>query len=70
MSQNVFACCSSKGSWIFLYENGEIYTICELHFNSTAHRCFVKKVINMESKEGFDSESFFEEHPIGQMPGM
>lgn len=54
MSPELFSCCKSashSSSWIFIYQNSDIYGICDVHFTSEAHRAFVKYAINMKMPE-------------------
>ena len=54
MCPELFSCCSQaqqSSPWIFIYENTDIYSICDIHFTSNAHRTFVKYVINMKMPE-------------------
>ena len=65
MDPILFSCCKEVTAdipWIFVYENSDIYSICDDHFASEAHRAFVKYVINMKMPEKvFLPENIFEE---------
>ena len=55
-------CCCPKGqepSWIFVYENDEVYAICDEHFESLEHRFYVTPVINFETREMYSPENIF-----------
>ena len=70
MNHKVFGCCENKGVWIFLYENNEIYSICEEHFKSLAHRINVKKVVNIQTQQGYEPTEIFGGTKLEAMPGM
>jgi len=64
MYPELFSCCKDVTQnipWIFVYENSDIYSICETHFTSDAHRAFVKYVINMKTKKTYLPNEIFEE---------
>jgi len=71
MYPELFSCCKDVTQnipWIFVYENSDIYSICETHFTSEAHRAFVKYVINMKMPEKvFLPESIFGEVLLEKM---
>ena len=70
MSAEIMGCCENSTEWIFLYENGEIYSICQTHFNSIAHRCLVKKVINFRTKKDYTPDEIFGEDLCGPLPQL
>ncbi len=49
MQPQMHGCCEMTPSWIFVYENSTIFAICETHFESDAHRCFVTDVIDYDT---------------------
>jgi len=71
MQPELFSCCSNSihfAPWIFIYENKEIYSICDEHFASSAHRAFVKYVITTDPPSKlFLSEEIFREALIEKM---
>ena len=71
MYPDLFSCCKNAGEtalWIFVYENRDIYTICDMHFTSFAHRAFVKYVINMKIPDRiFSPSQVFEENNLEKM---
>lgn len=60
MTPNMYSCCKSEPTWIFIYENNEVYTICNDHFNSSAHQALVKSVINFKSHQMYDPALIFD----------
>ena len=54
-------CCEKQSSWIFVYENKEIWGICDTHFKSIEHRAFVKFVINIETRKSVTPDKIFKE---------
>ena len=50
-----------EASWIFIYQNSDIYSICDVHFTSQAHRIFVEYAINMK----IPSKLFFPDQIFG-----
>jgi len=62
MHPEMFSCCDKKlPSWIFIYENDVIFSICDIHFHSKAHRCFVKDVINYDDGQRYSPFEIFRE---------
>ncbi len=59
MQPEMFGCCKEQPSWIFIYENNEIYTICDFHFTSVAHRCFVKDIVDYKTRKRYTPEQIF-----------
>lgn len=52
MQPDIFSCCkdaTQKAPWIFVYENLDVYSICDVHFTSEAHRLFVQYAIEMKT---------------------
>ncbi len=64
MSLDVVGCCKKPPFWIFVYNTDNVYSICQDHFYSVAHRCNVKDVVNFQTKIHYDPETIFSEHPI------
>ena len=63
MQPEMFSCCENQQpSWIFIYENNIVFSICEKHFHSKAHRCFVKDIINYENGQRYSPVEIFREH--------
>ena len=60
MLPEMYSCCKTQPSWIFVYENGEVYSICDMHFNSDAHRSMVKSVMNLKSHKEYLPSLIFE----------
>ena len=42
-------CCKKTPVWIFVYEDGRIYAICDEDYLSIAYRINVKHVINIKT---------------------
>jgi hypothetical protein len=60
---DIWQCCGEQPTHIFIYENGQIFLICSIHFKSTAHRAFVKDVIDYKSRKRlYPNEIFGEAH--------
>ena len=57
-------CCGEQPTHIFIYENGQIFLICGVHFTSTAHRAFVKDVIDYKSGKKLWPDEIFGEVQI------
>lgn len=51
MQPEMYSCCKMQPSWIFIYENEQVYSICDVHFESENYRLFVKFVINMKTRK-------------------
>lgn len=49
MISEISCCCRVESSWIFVYENKEVWTICGKHFESIDHRYHVEFVINIKT---------------------
>ncbi len=64
MYHKVEGCCKRPTSWIFIYQNDVVFSICEDHFYSVSHRCDVKDVINFQTRICYDPKMIFQEHPI------
>lgn len=63
MYPKVVGCCHKPTAWIFVYKNEVIYSICQEHFFSTAHRNEVKDVINFQTRIRYEPEKIFQENP-------
>ena len=62
MQPEMFSCCENGlPSLIFIYENNVIFSICEKHFHSKAHRCFVKDVFNYDNGLRYSPFEIFQE---------
>ena len=51
MYPRLFSCCkhaTRTAPWIFVYTNGDAFSVCDEHFLSKAHRNRVKYVIDMK----------------------
>jgi len=59
MSPEMYCCCKMQSSWIFVYENKQVWGICENHFASDAHRLFVKNVINIQTNTLYSPDEIF-----------
>jgi hypothetical protein len=64
MQPEIVSCCQKPTRWIFVYQNGNGYSICKDHFYSPAHRCDVKNVINFQTRISYEPQIVFEEYPI------
>ncbi len=60
-------CCGEQPTHIFIYENGQIFLICSIHFKSTAHRALVKDVIDYKSGKKLDPDEIFGETQNAKM---
>lgn len=60
-------CCDNPTSWIFIYQNDEVYSICEDHFFSNVHRVLVRDVINFRTQKRYDPTKLFGENLIGSV---
>lgn len=60
----IVGCCKKTTTWIFVYENNDIYSICKEHFYSHAHRYNVKNVINFKTRISYLPEEVFKQFPI------
>jgi len=71
LGPDMFSCCKEavkSAPWIFVYENSDIYSICDIHFKSEGHRDLVKYVINMKIPEKvFLPNQVFEEVLLEKM---
>ena len=63
----MYVCCGEQPTYLFVYEDNKAYGICNEHFHSIAHRCFVKHVINLKTGEKLDPAKIFEETEIGAL---
>ncbi len=68
MYPEVVGCCQKPTMWIFVYQNGVVYSICKDHFYSVAHRSDVKDVINFQTRIKYEPEMIFQEFPIRFQP--
>ncbi len=68
MQPEMYVCCGEQPTYLFVYEDNKVFGICDEHFNSTAHRCFVKWVIDIETREKFFPNQIFGENVIATMP--
>jgi hypothetical protein len=64
MQPEIVGCCHKPTMWIFVYQNGNVSSICKDHFYSTAHRCDAKNVINFQTRIAYDPQIVFEEYPL------
>ena len=64
MSLEVLPCCKKPIRWIFVYNDGEVYSICEDHFFSRAHRTSVKNVVNFQTRVKYEPAMLFREYPL------
>lgn len=64
MYPEVLGCCKKPTAWIFIYQNDVVYSICQKHFYSNAHRYDVKEVINFQTKIPYNPTRIFEDYPI------
>lgn len=67
MQSEMYVCCGEQPTYLFVYDNNEVYGICETHFDSSAHRCFVKYVIDIKNRKKYPVNEIFGEVQIGQM---
>lgn len=67
MSLDVESCCKKPICWIFVYTDGEVYSICEDHFYSRAHRTSVKNVVNFQTRAKYEPAMLFQEHPLADI---
>jgi len=68
MYPDVVGCCLKPTTWIFIYKNDVVYSICKEHFYSLAHRCDVKDVINFQTQIRYLPETIFQEFPVRFQP--
>jgi len=61
MAPEMYCCCIKQPTWIFIYENGRISGICNDDFTSDDHRCFVKLIINLETRKKYLPSEIFKE---------
>ena len=61
MGPELYYCCKTQPSWIFVYENDEILGICDDHFTSGEHRHHVKTVINLKTSKSYSPGQIFVE---------
>lgn len=61
MQPEMYVCCGEQPTYLFVYENNQVYGICENHFDSLAHRCFVKWIINIKTRKKFQANEIFGE---------
>ena len=54
-------CCDCKPTWIFIYENGTIFGICDDDFTSESYRLKVSRVIKINTRQEFAPEKIFGE---------
>ena len=59
MQPEMYVCCGEQPTYLFVYENDQVYGICENHFESLAHRCFVKWVINIKTRKKILADEIF-----------
>ena len=60
MYPEMYSCCKAHPTWIFIYENDEVYSICDEHFHSDAHRSMVKSVMNLKTHKQYLPSLVFE----------
>lgn len=46
-------------SWIFVYSDGSVLSICDSDFKSPAYRNGVSEIINVKSQESFTPQQLF-----------
>ena len=56
---DVYCCCKTAPSWIFVYKNEQFYSICDTHFTSKEYRCLVKYVINLRTRKCYLPDQIF-----------
>ena len=59
MYPELYSCCKTQPTWIFIYEDNKVYSICDVHFKSDAHRYEVKNVINFETRKCYLPDEIF-----------
>jgi len=67
VQSEMYVCCGEQPTSLFVYENNEVYGICDKHFDSKVHRCFVRYVIEIKSRKKFLASEIFEEVKIEPM---
>lgn len=57
-------CCEKKIIYLFIYKNNKVYGICDDHFESEAHQCFVECVIDIKNNKKYKKDEIFKERKI------
>ena len=65
MQSEIQICCGEQPTYLFVYENDTVLGICDVHYTSLAHRCFVKLVIDVKTHQKHLPSMIFEEAQIG-----
>ena len=60
MQSEIQICCGEQPTYLFIYENNTAWGICDVHFTSVAHRCFVKWVIDVKTRQKYIPNQIFE----------
>ena len=67
MQSEIQICCGEQPTYLFVYENDTVLGICDVHYTSVAHRCFVKWVINIKNRKKIPASEIFGEVKIESM---
>ena len=59
LAYSVKQCCESDPSWIFVYNDGSILTLCQNHVKNKEYKIGVEEVININTQESFSPGQFF-----------
>ncbi|MCZ6581623.1 MAG: hypothetical protein O6761_00405 [Thaumarchaeota archaeon] len=67
MQSEMYVCCGEQPTYLFVYQNNQVYGICIEHFKSDAHRFKVKYVIDLKTEEKFYPNQIFGDVKIGKV---
>ena len=56
---NIKQCCNTKPTWVFIYDDGTNWAICEKDSKDPAYQYGVKEIIKIETRESFTPAQIF-----------
>lgn len=59
LANSVKQCCNTDPSWIFVYNDGSVFAICDADLKNSALQLGVEEVINIKTQESFDPKLLF-----------
>lgn len=59
LANSVKQCCEADPSWIFVFNDGSVFAICDNDLKNPAYQLGVEEVINIKTQESFKPEQIF-----------
>ena len=59
LANSVKQCCNTDPSWIFVYNDGSVFAICEADLKNPTFTTGVEEVINIKTQESFTPQQIF-----------